>query len=154
MLWTQWIFPKLQIFSLGSVSREVIDEDEYILWTTHGFCRNGSADIKMNQPQNTFCTDFLPPIKLVLRVFSNNTTFPNSTGSFDGREAFHHGMILKFQKVFRIKISKPFMPQPTDLIPMIQKGSGLCIMYKLGELIGLSRMIRYTCCNEFSRCNL
>ena len=72
----------------------------------------------------------------MLRVLADKATFANSIGGFDGREAFHHGMPLKLLQVFEIQMSKPFMPQPTNLIPMSQKGDGLCIMYKFGELIG------------------
>ena len=74
----------------------------------------------------------------MLRVLADDATFSNSIGGFDGREAFHHGMILKLLQVFEIQMCKPFMPQLADLIPMSQKGGGICMRYKLGELIGFS----------------
>ena len=80
----------------------------------------------------------------MLRVLANNATFANSIRGFDGREAFHRGMILKLLLVFEIHMSKHFMPQPDDLIPMSHKGGRTCIRHKLGELIGLSRVIHYT----------
>ena len=108
----------------------------------------------MDHPQNTCSSPCLSPIKFMLRVLADNATFANSTGGFDGREVFHHGMILNFLQVFEVQMFKPFMPHLADLIPMSQKGGGICIGYKLGELIGLSRVIHYTYCNEFSGCNL
>ena len=45
-------------------------------------------------------TTFLSPFKLVLRMFSDNTIFANSTGSFDGWEAFNHGIFMKFLQAF------------------------------------------------------
>ena len=95
----------------------------------------------MNQPQNNFCTSYLFPIKLVLMVFADNATFANSTGRFDGWEAFNHGIFLKFLQVFEVEMTKSLMPYPTSLIPMSQKSGGICIRHKLGKLIGLSMVI-------------
>ena len=108
----------------------------------------------MNYPQNTFCTACLSPIKLVLRVFAHNTTFANSFWSFDGWEAFNHGMFLKLMQVFEVQMMKSIMPYPTDLIPISQKSGGVFIHHKLGKLIGLSSVICYACCKEFPGCNL
>ena len=74
----------------------------------------------------------------MLRVFADNETFAISSGGFDVRESFNHGMILKLLQVFEIQMSKPFMPHPADLGLMSQKGGGLCIRYKLGKHIGFS----------------
>ena len=108
----------------------------------------------MSQTQNTLCTTFLHLIKLVLRVFADNTTFANYFGSFDGWEAFNNGIFLKLLQLFEVQMTEYIMPQSTDLIPMSQESGVLCILHKLGKHIGLSMMVFYSFCIKFPRCNL
>ena len=124
-----------------SVSRKIIYKGHNIPRSIHICGGNISLDIGMNQPQDTWCMDCLSSIKLVLRVFADNTTFANSTRSFDGWEAFNHGMFMKLLQVLEVQVSKSLMPKPTNLIPMSQKSNGLFIWLKLWKLIGLRMMV-------------
>ena len=76
------------------VSWKVINESQNVPWSIHGCDRHGTIDIRMYQSQDAWCSVFLPPIELMLRVLANNTTLANSGGSFDAREAFNHGILL------------------------------------------------------------
>ena len=48
----------------------------------------------MYQPQYVCSSVFLPPIELVLRVFSNHTALANSCGFLNDWEALNHGFFL------------------------------------------------------------
>ena len=64
----------------------------------------------MNQLQNTLFSTFLPPIKLALMVFTDNTTLANSFDKFDGWDTFNHGIFLKLVQLFEVKMTEPLMP--------------------------------------------
>ena len=53
-----------------------------------------TTDIRMYHPQYACSSVCLPPIELVLRVFSNHTALAIFGGFLDDREALNHGVFL------------------------------------------------------------
>ena len=53
-------------------------------------------------------------------------------------------------QVFEVQVAETLMPQSTNLIYTSRQCGGLCIRYKMGELVGFCMMVCKAFCYKFS----